>query len=226
MSPHRSALVLAALGCTAIFAACGSGSSGSATGGGVPVGPVGVTPTSSPPSSTTAPISTPTPVSSTPTPLPTSTVSTQQVVTMALPSAIGSTTTAFGTIGGYTQSGFSQTLAFAPGSQIMLRNGQTGVPHTFNVLSTTSFPASPALPTSASGSSTIDQNFTSGTISPATMIGPFTLAAGTYFLGCAFHYTSDTMRTVLTVAAGATPGPQATPPGGGTQTPPPGGIGY
>jgi hypothetical protein len=33
------------------------------------------------------------------------------------------------------------------------------------------------------------------------------------------------MRTVLVVAAGATPGPQATPPSP-TQTPPPGGIGY
>jgi hypothetical protein len=145
---------------------------------------------------------------------------------MALPTVIGTTTSAFGTIGGFTQSGFSQTLAFAPGSQIMLRNGQTTLPHTFNIISTTSFPAAPALPFTASGSSTIDQNFTSGTINPAQTIGPFTLTAGTFFVGCAFHYLSNDMRTILTVAAGATPGPQATPPGGPTQTPPPGGIGY
>jgi hypothetical protein len=142
---------------------------------------------------------------------------------MALPqSVIGSTTSAFGIIGGYTQSGFSQTLAFAPGSQVMLRNGQAAIPHTLNIVSTTSFPASPPLPFTASGGSTIDQNFTSGTIAGGALIGPFTLTAGTYFIACAFHYVSNTMRTVMTVAVGATPGPQATPPTP-NQTPPPGG---
>lgn len=207
MSPHRSASILAAVGCVAVFAACGGGGGTSSPGAPVVTG------------------STPAPATPTPVPTPTATVSTQQVVTMALPSSVmGSTTTAFGVIGGYTQSGFSQILAFAPGSQIMLRNGQAGVPHTLDVVSTASFPASPTLSTTASGA-TLDQNFASGVINPTTMIGPFTLTAGTYYVGCAFHYTTDNMRTVLVVAAGATPGPQATPPSSGS-TPPPTGYGY
>ena len=156
-----------------------------------------------------------------PTPTPTGTISTQQVVTEALPtSAIGvEVDPTFGQVAGFTQATYSQTLAFAPGSQIMIRNGQAGVPHTFNVVSTTSFPASPTLSTSASGSSTIDASYTSGTVSPSTTVGPFTLTAGTYYLGCAFHYLSNNMRTVLTVAAGATPGPQATPAPSATSPP-------
>ncbi|HEY4442233.1 MAG TPA: hypothetical protein VGN14_17365 [Candidatus Elarobacter sp.] len=209
MSTHRSALILAAFGCAAALAACGGGSGG---GSAAPAGP-GTTPVSTPtPTATPAGTATPTPTAQ------------PQVITMALPSSVmGSTTSANGPIGGYTQTGFSQTLAFAPGSQVMLRNGQATTSHTLNVLSTTAFPTNPSLSAAASGSS-IDQNFASGAINPDTTIGPFTLTAGTYFVGCAFHYVSDTMRTVLVVAAGATPGPQATPPGG-TATPPPG-YGY
>jgi hypothetical protein len=224
MSPHRSVFFLAAVGCAAVFAACGPSNSGTnglpSTAGGT--GTVTAAPTATPVGATPTPTSGPV----TPTPVPTATVSTQQVITMALPqSVMGSTTSAFGTIGGYTQTGFSQTLAFAPGSQVMMRNGQAGIQHTLNVVSTTSFPALPALPFTASGGSTFDQNFTSGIINGGALIGPFTLTAGTYFIGCAFHYISNTMRDVMTVAVGATPGPQATPPGG-TATPPPGGIGY
>jgi hypothetical protein len=154
-------------------------------------------------------------------PAPGPTVSSQQVVTEALPSsAIGvENDPTFGLIGGFTQTVYSQTLAFAPGSQIMIANGQTSTPHTFNVLSTASFPASPALSTSASGGATIASGFASGTVSPGTMAGPFTLTAGTYYIGCAFHYISSTMRTVLVVAAGATPGPQATPAPSSTAPP-------
>jgi len=156
-----------------------------------------------------------------PAPNPTPTVSTQQVVTEALPtSAIGvEMDPTFGQLGGFTQTVYSQSLAFAPGSQIMIRNGQAAIPHTFNVLSSTSFPASPTLSMSASGSATINGSFTSGVLAPSTTVGPFTLSAGTYYLGCAFHYLSNNMRTVLTVAAGATPGPQATPAPQATQPP-------
>jgi len=156
-----------------------------------------------------------------PAPNPTPTVSTQQVVTEALPtSAIGvEMDPTFGQLGGFTQAVYSQALAFAPGSQIMIRNGQAGIPHTFNVLSSTSFPANPTLSMSASGSATIDGSFTSGTLAPSTTVGPFTLTAGTYYLGCAFHYLSNNMRTVLTVATGAIPGPQATPAPQATQPP-------
>jgi hypothetical protein len=193
----------------ALLAACGGGGS---SGGGGYVTPPTVTVTATP---TAAPTATP-PASS------------QQVITAALPStAIGALTDpTYGLIGGYTQSAYSQTLGFAPGSQVMIRNGQASVPHTFNVVSTTSFPASPNISTTSSGSTTINASFASGTVAGGALAGPFTLAAGTYYIGCAYHYASNAMRTVLNVAANATPGPSATPAPGSTSTPPGQGGGY
>jgi len=163
-----------------------------------------------------------------PTPTATPTASSQQVITAALPStAIGAINDpTYGPIGGYTQSSYSQTLGFAPGSQVMIRNGQASVPHTFNVISTTSFPASPSFSTTSSGSSTINSSFASGTLAGGALSGPYTLATGTYYIGCAFHYASNTMRTVLNVSATAAAGPSATPAPGSTSTPPGGGGGY
>jgi hypothetical protein len=204
MSRHRFPFALGALtvAVAAALAACGGGgSTGTAT-----VNP---------------------PPGATPAPGPTSTISTQQVVTMALPStAMGRITDAsFGQIGGFTQQQYSQTLGFAPGAQIMIRNGQTALPHTLGVVSTTSFDSGAALSSSPTGGTTIQAGFNTGTLNGGALAGPFTLAAGTYYIGCAFHYSSDTMRTVLQVAANATPGPQATPPSP-TETAPPGGTGY
>jgi hypothetical protein len=137
--------------------------------------------------------------------------------------AIGTVTDpTFGPVAGYTQQSYSQVLGFAPGSQIMIRNGQASVPHTFSVISTTGFIGTPTA--TASGGSTIASGFNTGTVNGGALIGPFTLTAGTYYVGCAFHYISEGMRTVLVVAANAQPGPQATPPP--TATAPPGGIGY
>lgn len=189
--------VLASLASIAVLTACGGGGGGTSGGGYNP-----------------------------PTATPTPPVSTQQVITAALPTtAIGSLVDpTYGLIGGYTQSGYSQTLAFAPGSQVMIRNGQASVPHTLNVLSTTAFPSNPSIPTTSNGSATIDANFASGTLAGGALAGPFTLAAGTYYIGCGYHYENN-MRTVLKVAAGAVPGPSATP-APGSATPPPGGGGY
>jgi len=185
-----------AVACAAALAACGGGGSSGPSGGAVnPAAP------------------TPTPVQN----------STQQVVSEALPTtAIGSETDpTFGPIGGFTQTLYSQTLAFAPGSQIMVHNGQAGVPHTLGVDSTTSFDSSgTALSLNASGGSTIGAGFNTGTIAGGASAGPFTLSAGTYWIGCAYHYVSNNMRTVLQVSASATPGPQATP-AAGTATPSP-----
>ena len=101
--------------------------------------------------------------------------------------------------------------------QIMVHNGQSGAPHTLGDTGATgSFPVNqPAeLSTTASGGSTISAGFQTGTINPGQELGPFTLTAGTYLIGCAYHYQSNGMRDVLVVAAGATPGPPATPPAG------------
>jgi hypothetical protein len=208
MSPHRSPFVLGAVavGFAALLAACGGGGGTSAGGGG------GFTPI------------TPTP---TPTPTSTATTSTQQVITMALPStAMGSRSDpTFGLIGGFTQQQYSQVLGFAPGAQIMIQNGQNGLPHTLGVVSTTGFDSGSSLSLQPTGGSTIQAGFNTGNINGGALVGPFTLTAGTFYIGCAYHYQSDTMRTVLQVAANATPGPQATPPTP-TQTAPPDGRGY
>ena len=163
-------------------------------------------------------------------------VSTQQVVSMALPSAIGQVTDpTWGAIGGYTQGTASQVLAFAPGAQIMLKNLASNLQHTLNVIASgvtpgTGFPANPTLSFVAAGGSTIGTGFASGTLNGGQLAGPFTLAQGTYFIGCAFHYISNGMRDVLIVQAGATPGPTSGspsgPPSGPTPTPVPGGGVY
>lgn len=118
----------------------------------------------------------------------------------------------FGQVAGFTQSVYSQVLAFAPGTQVTIRNSSSTA-HTFNVLSTTGFPANPTLSTNASGNpSSLDSSYASGNINPGFTIGPITLTAGTYYIGCAYHYlVAPSMRTALLVSAAATPGPQATP---------------
>jgi hypothetical protein len=150
-------------------------------------------------------------------PTPTATVSTQQVIRMALPSsAIGTVNDpTFGTVGGYTQSTYSQVMAFAPGAQVMIQNAQSSsTPHTLGVFATASFPPGQGnLSFTASGGSTLAQGYQTGTVAAGSMVGPVTLQAGTYYIGCAYHYSIG-MRDVIVVAANATPGTQATPQAG------------
>jgi hypothetical protein len=144
-----------------------------------------------------------------------------QVITMSLPDvgAMGQVNDpTYGLVGGYTQQVYSQVLAFVPGAQVMITNGQPVYQHTFNVISQTGFNASQPS-TTASGGNALSATYASGTLNPAQSVGPVTLAAGIYYIGCGFHYLTDKMRTVLVVAANATPGPQATPVPG--DTPPP-----
>jgi|GEM_PF-521237 len=193
-------LVAAAL----LLAGCGGGGSGSSYSA-----PIATSnPTSSP---STAPSAGP---STAPSVAPSGApVTTQQVISMALPSSTIGTQTdpTYGLIGGYTQTLYSQTLAFAPGSQVMIRNGQTSTQHTFNVVSQSGFTSNPNLSLFPAGGSTIGPNFSTGTVGSGSTFGPFTLTAGLYFIGCAYHYSSNSMRTVLNVASGANPGAQATP---------------
>ncbi len=139
-----------------------------------------------------------------------------QTIGMALPTgAIGMVNTPFGMVGGYTQSVYSQVLAFPPGTTITLKNLSSNTPHTLNVLSTTGFPTNPSLSTSASGTS-LATGFASGAIAPGATMSITLSTPGTYYIGCAFHYVSNAMRDVVMVSATATPGPQATPqPSGG-----------
>lgn len=149
-----------------------------------------------------------------------------QVITMSLPSSAMGTEVdpTYGLVAGYTEQIYSQTLAFVPGAQVKISNGEAAVPHTLNVLSQTAFPSNPTLSAAAAGGSTVAVGYASGVVNPDSMIGPVTLTAGTYYIGCAFHYTANNMRTVLVVAAAATPGPQATPVPGAAA--PVNGFGY
>jgi hypothetical protein len=159
-------------------------------------------------------------------------VSTQQVVRLALPTtAMGvENDPTFGLVGGFTQTNFSQVMGFAPGAQIMIQNAQiasSGVQHTLGDTGGTSgFNSGAALSMTASGGSTLSSGFQTGTINAGQTIGPFTLAAGLYYIGCAFHYVSNQMRDVLVVGTGAQPGPQATQPPNTASPPPPGGGGF
>ncbi len=207
MFAHRSIIFCGAavLAAAVSLAACGGGGSGgTATVPGGGGGGVATTPT--------------------PTPVPTSTPTgaLPQVVQMALPtSSIGSEVDpTYGLIGGFTQQTYSQTLGYAPGAQIMIRNSDSTTPHTFGVVSTTSFGGGAALSLSATGGSTVGSGFNTGTVNSGATMGPFTLASGTYYIGCAYHYVSNNMRTVLVVAPNAAPGPQATPPASSTPAPP------
>lgn len=134
----------------------------------------------------------------------------------------------YGIVGGYTQQSFSQVLGFAPGAQVSIKNLSSTLPHTLNVLSTTAFPASgTAISAGASGGSTIASGFGSGNIAAGATVGPFTLSAGVYYIGCAYHYSSNGMRSALVVSSTAVPGVQATPQPSPPQPPGPGnGYGY
>lgn len=184
-------ITIIALLATSALAACGGGGSGG--GGFTPPSGGGATPgpTAAP---TVAPLS----------------------VGVALPtSGIGSLTDpTFGQVGGYTQSTYSQTLAFPAGSTITVTNLSAATPHTFDVVGTTGFPANPALTTTASGGG-ISPTYASGNINGGASVTIALATAGTYYFGCAYHYLSaPQMRDVIQVSTTATPGPEATPSGG------------
>ena len=124
-------------------------------------------------------------------------------------------------IGGFTQTQWSQTLAFPPGTRITIHNlSKSNTPHTFNVLMVATgkvvhFPQNPQLLTTASGGHKLEVGYRSGVINAGKSVTVTLAKAGTYLIGCAFHYASDGMRDVIVVKAGAKPGPEATPPSSG-----------
>jgi plastocyanin len=127
---------------------------------------------------------------------------------------IGTVNSQFGVVGGYTQQTYSQVLAFPPGTTVTIKNLSSTSQHTLNVLSTSAFPAQPAnLSSSAAGDpNNVGVGFQTGTLNPGQSMQIKLMTPGTYFIGCAFHFNDPTsMRDVLMVSAGASPGPQATP---------------
>lgn len=120
-------------------------------------------------------------------------------------------------VAGYTQTHYSQTLGFPPGTKITITNLSKGSEfHTLNVIGKRSgppakFPSNPKLLMSRSGGDKLVEGYRSGVLMPGESVH-VTLVKGNYLIGCFFHYHSDNMRDVVVVANGAKPGPHATPP--------------
>lgn len=120
------------------------------------------------------------------------------------------------TLGGFTQIQRSQSLAFPPGTKITIRNLSKSIAHTLDVVKVISgppavFPSNPNLSIAAKGDGKLESGYASGPISPGKSVTVTLVKAGTYLIGCAFHY-DEGMRDVIVVKDGAKPGPQATPP--------------
>jgi plastocyanin len=126
-------------------------------------------------------------------------------------------------LGGFTQEVRSQSLAFPPGTKITIRNLSKHEVHTLDVIKEIKgppavFPHDPNLPKTAKGDGKLETGYASGKIEPGKSVTVTLAKAGTYLIGCAYHY-SDGMRDVLVVKSGAQPGPQAT--ASPKSTPPP-----
>ncbi|HEY8296887.1 MAG TPA: hypothetical protein VIG32_02565 [Candidatus Baltobacteraceae bacterium] len=196
---HKKLTIFAALALATSLAACGGGGSGGGGGGYTP-----------PNNTPTTPPTTPTGVAA-------------MTVGIALPTGtIGyENDPTWGQVGGFTQSTYSQVLAFPTGSTVTLSNLSSTTPHTFNVIAAgatppANFPANPSLSTGASGGNVLAAGYGSGNIAPGGSVSVVLANAGTYLIGCAYHYSTNAMRDVIQVSANAVPGPQATPPPAGS----------
>jgi cytochrome oxidase Cu insertion factor (SCO1/SenC/PrrC family) len=132
----------------------------------------------------------------------------------------------WGTVSGYTQNKTSQVLAYPPGATVAVTNLSSTSPHTLNVIGVASspppnWPKNPSLSFYPSGNGVIGSNYASGTINPGKSVKIKLTNPGTYLIGCAFHYIEFSMRDVIEVVAGATPGPTASPGSGGYARPAP-----
>jgi plastocyanin len=118
----------------------------------------------------------------------------------------------WGKVGGFTQTKKSQVLAFPPGTTVTIRNLSKTTPHTLDAFAKAAappakWPANPSLSFSAHGGGKMAVGYASGSLNPGASVKVKLVKAGTYLIGCAYHYASNHMRDVLIVKAGATPGP-------------------
>ena len=120
------------------------------------------------------------------------------------------------TLGGFTQQRYSESLGFPPGTKITIRNLSKSITHTLDVVKEISgppadFPKNPKLSKTAKGGGKLETGYASGPIKPGKSVTVTLVKAGTYLIGCAFHYSFG-MHDVLVVEKFAAHGPQATPP--------------
>lgn len=126
-------------------------------------------------------------------------------------------------LGGYTQEARSQALAFPPGTKITIRNMSKNITHTLDVVKEISgppagFPKNPTLSLPKKGGDKLEKGYASGKIAPGKSVTVILAKAGTYLIGCYYHYKFG-MRDVIEVKRGARPGPQATPVPKSTSSP-------
>lgn len=126
-------------------------------------------------------------------------------------------------VGGYTQESYAQTLGFPTGTTITIRNLSKKTPHTLDVVAKIAgppakFPKNPSLRTQAHGGKVLATGYASGIIEPGKSVTVTLSNAGTYLIGCAFHY-GEGMHDVLVIGRKAKPGQQGTPPPQGTPRP-------
>jgi plastocyanin len=117
----------------------------------------------------------------------------------------------WGKVGGFTQTRKAQVLAFPPGTTITIRNLSSVNSHTLNVIGKAGkpparFPSNPSLSPTAHGGGKFGIGYASGNLNPGQSVKAKLVKAGTYLIGCAYHYSLG-MRDVIVVKTGATPGP-------------------
>ena len=128
-------------------------------------------------------------------------------------------------LGGFTQKSYSQPLGFPPNTKLTIHNLSKTTKHTLDVVKVISgppadFPKGIKLMVDARGDGKLEAGYASGPILPGKSVTVTLAKAGTYLIGCAYHYYLG-MHDVLVVQPNATPGPQATPPkkgGGGSSS--------
>jgi cytochrome oxidase Cu insertion factor (SCO1/SenC/PrrC family) len=126
----------------------------------------------------------------------------------------------WGIVSGYTQEQTSQVMAYAPGATVTITNLSSTTPHTLNVIAVgatapPNWPTNPSLSFSPSGNGVLGAGYASGSLNPGSSVKVKLSNPGIYLLGCAYHYIEFSMRDVIEVVAGATPGPTASPGPGG-----------
>lgn len=117
----------------------------------------------------------------------------------------------WGKVGGFTQTKKAQVLAFPPGTTVTIRNLTSSDEHTLDVIGKAGkppahFPSNPSLSFNAKGGGKFGIGYASGILTGGQSVKAKLVKAGTYLIGCAFHY-NEGMRDVVVVKAGATPGP-------------------
>ena len=130
----------------------------------------------------------------------------------------------WGTVSGYTQEQTSQIMAFPPGATVTITNLSSTTPHTLNVIGVggtppPNWPQNPSLSFSPSGNGVMGADYATGSLNPGSSVKVKLSNPGIYLLGCAYHYIEFSMRDVIQVVAGATPGPTASPGPGGYAPP-------